>query len=411
MTFFYKRIFFVLVLLILGCLGPNETQPPEGATPPPTGTTPPPTGPVKPGVPQDLSADGSYYSIDIRWTAVDNASEYHIFRSPSSEGAYTEIGTSVSASFTNNNLIPGTDYFYKVSAVNSAGDSELSAALSAQTLEATELAIQSVTYLPNPLPSSYSPNDGTSITISVEGINNGSALSNTNIIAELMVSDRPYAQGPANTSSVHVMGLALYLAYGACFTVSPLMGIDISTSGFTGDNYFFIHLYAVDATYNVITDDINTADNYYAINAAPVTMTALIHASWISQTLNGGANIAGATEIDGTTGLEAWYDSELTESETAYYKVINLDEGTSYDIYIDDPRETSSSKTCNLWMTVMDEELTMFPPLAESSDPYSYYISPMQATVPAGDSYVILMVKPLYPGDSGTFSFGIMKTP
>lgn len=62
----------------------------------------------------------------IRWLSSPGATSYNIKRSTSSNGTYTTVGTQTNGgltSFVNTGLTNGTTYYYKVSAVNSAGES------------------------------------------------------------------------------------------------------------------------------------------------------------------------------------------------------------------------------------------------------------------------------------------------
>jgi fibronectin type 3 domain-containing protein len=88
-----------------------------------------------PPAPQNLSASAlSSSSIAITWTAVTGAVSYKIYRSGTATGTFAEIGNSAAASYTNTGLAVSTAYYYKVSAVDSAGtEGALSAAASATT--------------------------------------------------------------------------------------------------------------------------------------------------------------------------------------------------------------------------------------------------------------------------------------
>jgi fibronectin type 3 domain-containing protein len=81
-----------------------------------------------PAVPANVSAlSASATSITVSWEASANAtSGYRIYRSTSAEGPYEEKGTSMSTSYTDTGLISGSIYYYKVSAHNLSGASNLS---------------------------------------------------------------------------------------------------------------------------------------------------------------------------------------------------------------------------------------------------------------------------------------------
>jgi len=86
-----------------------------------------------PATPENLSASASGTTISLTWTEVDNATSYYIYRSSSASGIYTKIGTSTSPSYSDSGLDYSTTYYYKVSAVNSKGESSKSSAASATT--------------------------------------------------------------------------------------------------------------------------------------------------------------------------------------------------------------------------------------------------------------------------------------
>jgi hypothetical protein len=83
-----------------------------------------PAGLVVTGVTQD--------SVSLSWNAVSGANGYRIYRSPSADGAFFQIGSRAAAqtpSYTDSGLAPSTVYYYKVSAVNVVGESAMSAAI------------------------------------------------------------------------------------------------------------------------------------------------------------------------------------------------------------------------------------------------------------------------------------------
>ncbi len=110
-----------------------------GVTPPPTSDTQVPTTPGNPTLSGSTSS-----SISFSWAAsTDNVgvTEYRISRSGTQAGTYTQVGTSSVASYTNSGLNPSTTYWYKVSAVDAAGNiSTSSAAVSFATASGSQQA-------------------------------------------------------------------------------------------------------------------------------------------------------------------------------------------------------------------------------------------------------------------------------
>src|SRR5439155_8462970 len=91
-----------------------------------------------PSAPQNLQASAGVGNVTLSWQAPNNGgspiANYNIYRSTSSgtETLYATIGNVTS--YTNIGLTNGLTYFYKVSAVNSVGESTQSNETSARTL-------------------------------------------------------------------------------------------------------------------------------------------------------------------------------------------------------------------------------------------------------------------------------------
>jgi hypothetical protein len=91
-----------------------------------------PTAPTSiPAVPAGLHATAGSAQIVLTWTAVSGATSYHVKRSTTNGGPYTQISAPTAANFTDTGLTNGTTYFYVVSALNSVGESANSAQVSA----------------------------------------------------------------------------------------------------------------------------------------------------------------------------------------------------------------------------------------------------------------------------------------
>jgi fibronectin type 3 domain-containing protein len=76
-----------------------------------------------PPVPANLSASGGSGSVTLSWSASGTATYYVIKRSTTSGSGYTTIAINGALSFTDNDVVNGTTYYYVVSAVNDAGES------------------------------------------------------------------------------------------------------------------------------------------------------------------------------------------------------------------------------------------------------------------------------------------------
>jgi len=75
-----------------------------------------------PNMPTGVTATAnSTSSITVSWGSVTGADRYYIYRSAAASGAYSEIGTSETASYADNSLSSSTTYYYKIAAYNSGG--------------------------------------------------------------------------------------------------------------------------------------------------------------------------------------------------------------------------------------------------------------------------------------------------
>jgi len=88
-------------------------------------------GVTVPLAPAGLAATAGNAQVSLTWSASSGATSYHVKRSTTTGGPYTQVGAPTSTSYTDTGLIDGTTYYYVVSAVNSAGESSNSSEVSA----------------------------------------------------------------------------------------------------------------------------------------------------------------------------------------------------------------------------------------------------------------------------------------
>jgi fibronectin type 3 domain-containing protein len=81
-----------------------------------------PAIPTIPAAPS-LSAAAGNAQATLNWSASTGASSYHLKRATTNGGPYTVIATQISTSFVDGSLTNNSNYYYVVSAVNSAGES------------------------------------------------------------------------------------------------------------------------------------------------------------------------------------------------------------------------------------------------------------------------------------------------
>ena len=73
----------------------------------------------------------------LTWNAVSGATSYKVYRATSQNGTYSLLGTVTATSYTNTGAKAGVTYYYKVKAVNSAGESAYSNVVSGKTTVTT----------------------------------------------------------------------------------------------------------------------------------------------------------------------------------------------------------------------------------------------------------------------------------
>ena len=115
------------------------TAPPTPPTTPPTAPNPPaPAAPLS--APTGLTAAAGDAQVALRWSATTGATKYHLKRSTTSGGPYTQILESSNTSFTDAGVTNGVTYFYVATAVNASSESANSAQVSAKPAAAFVLA-------------------------------------------------------------------------------------------------------------------------------------------------------------------------------------------------------------------------------------------------------------------------------
>jgi fibronectin type 3 domain-containing protein len=83
-----------------------------------------PTAPVQPPpAPTGLTATAGNAQVNLAWNASTGATSYHVKRSTTNGNGYAQVGTSTITSFNDPGLTNGTNYYYVVTALNSAGES------------------------------------------------------------------------------------------------------------------------------------------------------------------------------------------------------------------------------------------------------------------------------------------------
>ncbi len=84
-----------------------------------------------PPTPAGLQATAGNAQITLTWNASSGATSYNVKRSTTNSGPYTTVASPTTTSYTNTGLTNGTPYYYVVTAVNSAGESNPSSQVTA----------------------------------------------------------------------------------------------------------------------------------------------------------------------------------------------------------------------------------------------------------------------------------------
>jgi len=90
-----------------------------------------------PATPTGLQATAGDAQVSLSWTASTGATSYHVKRSTTSGGPYTQVAAPTTTSNLDTGLTNGTTYYYVVSALNAAGESTNSSQASATPVAAT----------------------------------------------------------------------------------------------------------------------------------------------------------------------------------------------------------------------------------------------------------------------------------
>jgi hypothetical protein len=172
----FRNLFVASCFTILAACGGGggglvTSSTPQSAVPPPTNT---------PAVPAGVTATGGNANVSLTWTASPSATSYHVKRSTTTGGPYTQVFTAAAATFTDTALTNGTHYFYVASALNSGGES-------ANSSQVTATPVAPVAGTSTPLITSFTPTSGsvgTVVTLTGSGLTGVStAQSGLNIYA------------------------------------------------------------------------------------------------------------------------------------------------------------------------------------------------------------------------------------
>ncbi|MEW2469500.1 PA14 domain-containing protein [Streptomyces sp. NPDC046994] len=89
--------------------------------------TPPPV-PTGPSVAREPEA------LRVRWSAAEGAASYRVYRATGADGTYTRVGTTAQVSYLDTSAAEGTAYYYRVTALDAAGNESARSVAAAGTL-------------------------------------------------------------------------------------------------------------------------------------------------------------------------------------------------------------------------------------------------------------------------------------
>jgi hypothetical protein len=116
---FRASLLVLAAILLVGCAGSTTSSGSGGAKV------------TVPLAPSGLSAAPGNAQVTLSWASSSGAASYHVKRSTTSGGPYTQVASPTASSYVDSSLTNGTKYFYVVSALNAAGESANSAEASA----------------------------------------------------------------------------------------------------------------------------------------------------------------------------------------------------------------------------------------------------------------------------------------
>ncbi len=259
-----------------------------------------------PGVPTNLQATAGDGTVDLSWSAPsDNGgltvSSYKVYRSTTSGSDYSYIGSTTSTNYSDTSVLDNIVYYYVITAVNSAGESDYSEEISimitlpnAEITSAPEDRVHVLTEF------------GTSITDTYTWI----IESDIDLLYEIYINGELIESGTLNTSQFH--NGKYELSYNKTYSHSPeeqVYNIElvIKATGIV-DSYEFT-VVITDVNVEISADSefrqTNTPDVYEYL----FTMVSHENVSIISFTVNIDYD-PGILEIEGVKGSLDWNDKD-----------------------------------------------------------------------------------------------------
>jgi len=191
-----------------------------------------------PAAPTGLKATAGDSQVALTWTASNGATSYHVKRSTTSGGPYTQVAAPTGTSYTDTGLTNGTPYYYVVTAVNAVGESGNSNEVSATPVAASGIGLTIPTTHPrlwwNPAriaqatawfkahPNAPPPVDNTTDDYFIDlawrhvvaGVDCSPAI--TNVMSNKVIADQ-YSPSAAGSDDAMGFGEEAFVVYDWCF--------------------------------------------------------------------------------------------------------------------------------------------------------------------------------------------------
>jgi hypothetical protein len=123
-----------------------------------------------PSAPSGVTATAaSSSSVNVSWDSVSGAVSYKVYHSSSASGPYTLDGTSLSTSYTATGFSGGNTGYFKVKAVNAAGEASVYSAVASATAPFTYTVTYNANGASGTVPAAQTVNSGSSVTLATQG--------------------------------------------------------------------------------------------------------------------------------------------------------------------------------------------------------------------------------------------------
>lgn len=160
--------------------------------------------------PSNLSISQSAVGVTISWSSVNGATSYNVYRSPDANSGFQKVGTASGTSYQDIGALPGTTFYYKVTALS--GNEESAASGKVSTEGAGGDAGQPDQNPPVSAPSSVSianPSTGNSLIVSWSAVDNA-----TNYVIERSTTGQSWSEvGRTSSTSYNDAGLIVGQKY------------------------------------------------------------------------------------------------------------------------------------------------------------------------------------------------------